>query len=145
MGFGTTGFGVGGGGGGSGSGTIHATGVSDSSGENATTSTTYADVTDPAAISLVTTKVCTILAFFCVDAYHSAIGGAVFTRLDIDGTAQNEIFTQPPIAGDIQAMSCLGRKTGVAAGTIAIKAQVKVNSGTGTLNRGRIIAVAIQE
>jgi hypothetical protein len=128
---------------------VHTTGISIQTADFSTSNTSYTDVTDPATLTLTTTRTCTILAIAVLQTDNA--GGTMYGKLVIDGTAQRGVAIS---TGTGKQMILIGRKTGVTAGSIAIKAQVCVSAGTITVNYDNtanqeqgswILAVAIAE
>jgi len=116
-----------------------------------TASTSFVDVTNPATLTLTTTKVCTVVAFAQIPNYNSTLQAYNYFLLEIDTTASNATGDSVPVANNPLSTFCQGIKTGVAAGSVTIKLRMKVNGGTGYINYSAglqectIIAYAIEE
>jgi len=107
-----------------------------------TTSTTFVDVTG-ATVDIVLTKTCTIYAFAVgVMGISGVAGDNGAVQLLIGGTESGIVTTDQPVTGIVQGVPyCIvGRKTGVAAATVTVKIQAKVNVGTATCYAARNIA-----
>lgn len=138
------------GGGGAGTGyPVHAIGYDELAVAFSTSSTSYTDVTG-FTTTIVTTETCTIIAYVSgAIAEDNGAGGAPTTdfRLMIGGVAQTA-GTQPTLnsANAQFPLSCLFIRTGVAAGSIITKAQMKIDDGTETAYcRGELVVIAISE
>lgn len=130
---------------------INETGTSVGTADFATTSTSFVDVTNPATLTLVTTEVCTILAY-AQSTINTAAAEHVSMRLNIDGTAQPESQVRIDAANQFKQLTCIGRKTGVAAGNVLIKLQLLSGAGNSSVcafeagkKATNIIAIAIEE
>lgn len=113
---------------------INATGIVTNANQFTTTNTTYTDVTG-FTVSITTTKTCTILAWCRAHVENGTVDENSRMQLVIDGTNSGEAINARRTTNSLQGvmMEIFGRKTGVAAGTITVKGQVRSgNTGTTT-------------
>lgn len=138
------------GGGGTGTGyQVHTSGYDELATAFSTSSTSYTDVTG-LSVTIVTTDVCTIIAYMAgAIAEDNSAGGAPVTdfRLMIGGVAQTA-GTQPTLSSaNVQLpLSALFLRYSVPAGSIVVKAQMRIDDGSETAYcRGNLVVLAISE
>jgi hypothetical protein len=130
---------------------VNAIGTSIATATFTSNSNTYVDVTNPATLTLATTKTCTIVAFarFC---HNSTLTNNYAYRVMIDGTASPSTLSS--CISSYQESFCMGIKTGVVSGNKDIKLQVRSQDSSnlqmqynvvGVDPVAQIIAVALEE